>query len=79
MSKPAVTLQPASPLSPLISPPPQHLACLQPVIILALIVLVSNCDGFENRVLNAVSLGGNGRSLASTPKEHVHRQLASGL
>jgi len=32
----AVSLQPASPLSPLPSPPPQHLASLQPAVILAL-------------------------------------------
>jgi len=34
--KPAVSLQPASPLSPPLSPPPQHLVGLQPAIILAL-------------------------------------------
>ena len=32
----AVSLQPASPLSPPFSPPPHHLASLQPTIILAL-------------------------------------------
>ena len=32
----AVSLQPAFSLSPLFSPPPQHLASLQPTIILAL-------------------------------------------
>jgi hypothetical protein len=32
----AVSLQPASPLSPPFSPPPQHLASLQPNVILAL-------------------------------------------
>ena len=36
VSKPAVSLQPASPLSPSLSPPPQHLVGLQPAIILAL-------------------------------------------
>ena len=36
MSKLAVSLQPASPLSPPFSPPHQHLASLQPTIILAL-------------------------------------------
>ena len=34
--KPVVSLQPVSPLSPLFSPPPHHLAVLQPAIILAL-------------------------------------------
>jgi len=34
--KPAVSLQPASSLSPPLSPPPQHLVGLQPAIILAL-------------------------------------------
>jgi hypothetical protein len=34
--KPAVSLQPASPLSPLLSPPPQYLVSLPPAIILAL-------------------------------------------
>ena len=34
--KPAVSLQPASHLSPPLSPPPQHLVGLQPAIILAL-------------------------------------------
>ena len=38
--EPAVSLQPAFTLSPLLSPPPQHLAGLQPVIILALKTLV---------------------------------------
>jgi len=36
-----LSLQYASILSPLLSPPPQHLASLQPAIILALILLVS--------------------------------------
>ena len=36
VSEPAVSLQPAFTLSPLLSPPPQHLAGLQPTIILAL-------------------------------------------
>ena len=36
VSKLAASLQPASPLSPPFSPPPQHLACLQSIIILAL-------------------------------------------
>jgi hypothetical protein len=36
VSKPAVSLQPAFTLSPLLSPPPQHLADLQSTIILAL-------------------------------------------
>ena len=35
----AVRLEPASPLSPPFSPPPQHLASLQPTIILALMIL----------------------------------------
>jgi len=35
-AKSAVSLQPASPLSPLFSPPPQYLVVLQPPIILAL-------------------------------------------
>ena len=35
VSEPAVSLQPAFTLSPLLSPPPQHLAGLQPTIILA--------------------------------------------
>ena len=36
VSEPAVSLQPAFTLSLLLSPPPQHLAGLQPAIILAL-------------------------------------------
>ena len=36
LSEPAVSLQPAFTLSPLLSTPPQHLAGLQPAIILAL-------------------------------------------
>ena len=35
VSEPAVSLQPAFTLSSLLSPPPQHLAGLQPAIILA--------------------------------------------
>jgi len=35
----AVSLQSASPLSPHFSPPPQHLAGLQPTIILALMIV----------------------------------------
>jgi len=43
-----VSIQPASPLSPLFSPPHQHLASLQPTIILALtgtegVVVVGPC------------------------------------
>ena len=41
MPKPAVSLQPASHLSPPLSPPPQHLVGLQPAIILALTHLVT--------------------------------------
>ena len=37
----AVRLQLASPLSPPFSPPPQHLASLQPTIILTLIIYTS--------------------------------------
>ena len=36
MLKPATSLRPASPLSPLLSSPPQHFASLQLVIIVAL-------------------------------------------
>ena len=39
--KPTVSLQPASPLSPPLSPPPQHLVGLQPAIILALSELIT--------------------------------------
>ena len=41
VSKLAVNLQPASPLSPPFSPLHQHLASLQPTIILALILLLT--------------------------------------
>ena len=43
MLEPVVSLQPASPLSPPLSPPPQHLVGLQPAIILAL-TLVTNLE-----------------------------------
>jgi len=39
--EPAVSLQSAFTLSPLLSPPPQHLASLQPTIILTLILVMS--------------------------------------
>ena len=40
VSEPAVSLQSVFTLSPLLSPPPQHLAGLQPAIILALNMMV---------------------------------------
>ena len=46
VSRLAVSLQPASPLSPSFSPPPQHLASLQPTIILTLMpVPLGSRDG----------------------------------
>ena len=44
VSKQAISLQPASPLSP----PPQHLAGLQPIIILALTILCYLLSSFLN-------------------------------
>jgi len=51
----AVSLQPASPISPPFSPPPQHLVNLQPTIILALMqtkqgLSRGNILGLENNV-----------------------------
>jgi hypothetical protein len=40
----AVSLQSVSPLSPLLSPPPQYTACLQPFIILALIRFIGRAN-----------------------------------
>jgi hypothetical protein len=49
--KPVVNLQPTSPLSPLISSPPQHLASLQHVIILALMVVVRENGIFRTPIV----------------------------